>query len=50
VGVQEGVRVAEDLQVHPTERRIAAPAGVLDRLTEQRHAGEELGLSGTWQV
>lgn len=50
VCVQVGVGVAEDLVVHPAERRVDCTAGVLDRLAECVHAVEELQALALRQV
>ena len=39
--VQETVCVAEDLQIHPPERRVQASASPLDRLAKPLHVRQE---------
>ncbi len=50
MGVQEGVRVAEDLVVHSPEPCVSGSAGRLNRLAECVHAFEEFEAVAPRQV
>ncbi|GGX97880.1 hypothetical protein GCM10010510_49210 [Streptomyces anandii JCM 4720] len=50
MGMQERVRVAQDLQVDPPEIRVQPPAGPLDRLSEPVHVGQEGQPLGSRQL